>query len=319
MGLIFNVRYDSIKMLTNQYLTMEDMMDYIIVSDVSLDIDKEFANTHDIKYIPMEYVLGEETFYCNEPESDERCHNFYESLRNKIKTQTSQITPQHYVDVFEPYVKEGKGILYLSLSSGLSKTYESALLSVENLKEEYETVNIEVVDSLAATGGMGLIIEMAFENMEKGMSLKENADWIREYSHKLLHFFRVEDLMYLKRGGRVSAATAVVATALNIKPILWINPDGGLDTIDKKRGNKLAMKNLVERFVKNFDPTITNKVYISCADCMADAEVLKNMVLEANPDVDIRLTMLSPIIGAHTGPDMIALIFFGRDRAEALE
>ena len=289
-------------------------MSYLIFSDVSIDVDRDFAQSHDLRYVPMEYVLGDDTFYCNRPEDDEMMHNYYDKLRQKVRTQTSQITPSHYRDIFEPIVKDGQQAIYLSLSSGLSNTYESALLAVEELREDYDNVNIEVVNTYSATGGMGLLAESAFANMEAGMSLKENADWLREHAKRVNLWFKVEDLMYLKRGGRVSAATAVIGTALNIKPILRINDEGKLETIDKKRGSKLAIKSLVERFENTFDPTVSDVVYVCCADCMDDANTLKDMILENHPELKVRVTMLSPIIGAHTGPDMLALIHYGTGR-----
>ena len=289
-------------------------MSYLIFSDVSIDVDRDFAQSHDLRYVPMEYVLGDDTFYCNRPEDDEMMHNYYDKLRQKVRTQTSQITPSHYRDIFEPIVKDGQQAIYLSLSSGLSNTYESALLAVEELREDYDNVNIEVVNTYSATGGMGLLAESAFANMEAGMSLKENADWLREHAKMVNLWFKVEDLMYLKRGGRVSAATAVIGTALNIKPILRINDEGKLETIDKKRGSKLAIKSLVERFENTFDPTVSDVVYVCCADCMDDANTLKDMILENHPELKVRVTMLSPIIGAHTGPDMLALIHYGTGR-----
>lgn len=289
-------------------------MSYLIFSDVSIDVDRDFAQSHDLRYVPMEYVLGDDTFYCNRPEDDEMMHNYYDKLRQKVRTQTSQITPSHYRDIFEPIVKDGQQAIYLSLSSGLSNTYESALLAVEELREDYDNVNIEVVNTYSATGGMGLLAESAFANMEAGMSLKENANWLREHAKRVNLWFKVEDLMYLKRGGRVSAATAVIGTAFNIKPILRVNDEGKLETIDKKRGSKLAIKSLVERFENTFDPTVSDVVYVCCADCMDDANTLKDMILENHPELKVRVTMLSPIIGAHTGPDMLALIHYGTGR-----
>ena len=289
-------------------------MEYAIFADVSLDIDHTFAQENEIHYVPMEYVLGEQTYHCSAPESDEMMHHYYEQLRQKVQTHTSQIVPHHYVEVFEPFVREGKQILYLSLSSGLSDTYQSARLAAANLKEMYPDTKIEIVDSLGATGGMGLLLESAVENKKKGMSLSDNAEWLREYAARVHYWFKVEDLMYLKRGGRVSATTAVVGTALNIKPILCINRMGKLETIDKKRGNKQALKNLLDRFEEHFDPTISKVVYISCADCMETAQGLKQALLEKHPDLTVRTTMLSPIIGAHTGPDMVALICYGDEK-----
>ena len=289
-------------------------MSYLIFADVSIDIDKKFAAENDVRYIPMEYSLGEEIFYCTEPENDEMMHNYYDKLRNKIKTQTSQITPNKYIDIFEPLVKEGKSIIYISLSSGLSNTYDSACLAVQNLKEDYDNVNIEVIDSLGATGGMGLLVESAVDNRNNGMSLEENANWLREHAKKVRHWVKVEDLMYLMRGGRLSATSAIMGTALNIKPILTINKEGKLVSVDKKRGNKQAIKSLLDKFAEDFDASVSNVVYINCADCIEDAKMLKEKVLEIKPYVEVRITMLSPIIGAHTGPDMIALIYYGSER-----
>ena len=289
-------------------------MSYHIFVDVSVDIDKEFAKANDVKYIAMEYVLGTDTYPCVEPENDEMMHNYYERLRQKVETHTSQITPSNYMDVFEEYVKRGEEIVYLSLSSGLSNTYESALMAVKMLKEDYDDVKIEVVDTLGATGGMGILVESAVNNRKAGMSYTDNAAWLREHANNVNFWFKVEDLMYLKRGGRVSAATAIVGTALNIKPILTIDKTGHLQTIDKKRGNKQALKGLIDRFAANYDASLGDVVYICCADCMEDAKTLKEMVLEVHPEVTVRTTMLSPIIGAHTGPDMIALIYYGSER-----
>lgn len=289
-------------------------MSYMIFSDVSLDIDMEYAVENDVHYVPMEYVLGDDTFYCEHPESNEMMHDYYDKLRNKVTTHTSQIGPYHYAAVFEPLIKKGESLLYICLSSGLSNTYQSALLAVENLKDKYENVNIEVVDSLGATGGMGILVESACENKKAGMTLKENADWLREHALNVNYWFKVEDLMYLKRGGRVSAATAVVGTALNIKPILYIDKNGKLDTIDKKRGNKLAIKAMLERFEQAYDKELTKTVYLSCADCMDVAEELKTVLLSSHPELTVKITMLSPIIGAHTGPDMLSLICYGKKR-----
>lgn len=289
-------------------------MNYEIFTDVSVDIDRDFALQNNIQYVPMDYVLGTETFHCEAPESDEMMHQYYDKLRNKIPTQTSQIAPYHYISIFEPYVKEKKSILYISLSSGLSNTYESALMAVNTLKESYDDVSIQVVDSLGATGGMGLLTESACANRASGMTLEENAEWLRNHTKKVNYWFKVEDLMYLKRGGRISAATAVMGTALNIKPILIVNGEGKLDTVAKKRGSRQAMKYIVEEFEARFDRSICDTVYICTSDSMADAQALREMVLAKYPKLTVRTTMLSPIIGAHTGPDMLALIYYGAEK-----
>ena len=290
------------------------MINYEILVDMSLDIDIEYAKSANIHYIPMEYMIGEESHRCTEPESSEMMHNYYEKLRGKVPTRTSQISPYHYVEAFEPFVKEGRPFLYISLSSGLSNTYESAQMAVQMLSEDYDNVQIELIDSLGATGGMGLLVESACKNRDAGMNLNENADWLRTHASNINYWFKVEDLMYLMRGGRVSAATAVVGTALIIIPILTIRANGKLDTVAKKRGDRQAMRYILEQFDRNFDPSLGNSVYICCADCLKEAEQLKADVLKKQPDLDVHITMLSPIIGAHTGPDMLALIYYGTDR-----
>ena len=237
-------------------------MDYMIFADVSIDIDMAFADKYDLKYISMEYILDDNSFNCSRPENDEMMHQYYEKLRLKASTHTSQIVPNNYVEAFEGYIKEGKGILYISLSSGLSNTYESALLAAKMLKDDYPECEIEVVDSLGATGGMGILAESACLNREKGMSLSDNAKWLREHANNINFWFKVEDLMYLCRGGRVSATTAVVGTALKIKPILTIDSTGKLQTIDKKRGDKQAMLSLIERFEETYDPDMGKTVYV---------------------------------------------------------
>lgn len=287
---------------------------YLIFTDISADVDADFVKEHDIRYVPMEYVLGKETHLCDRPATDEEMRFFYEQLRNKVLTQTSQITPNHYMELFEPLLKEGKDIMYLSLSSGLSNTYESALLAAKNLKEDFPDAQIEIVDTLGATGGMGILIEAAAENRTAGMEIAKNAAWLREHACNVNFWFKVQDLMYLKRGGRVSAATAVVGTALNIKPILCINAEGKLDTIDKKRGTKLAIKALLDYFDANYEASLGNLVYICCADCMEEANDLKEQLLKSHPELTIRITMLSPIIGAHTGPEMLSVIHWGKKR-----
>lgn len=295
-----------------------DSMDYVIITDMSIDIDRDYANAHGLKYIPMEYVVGNDTYQCNEPENDEMMHNYYEKLRQKVETHTSQIVPNNYVEFFTPFVEQGLGILYLALSSGLSDTFSSANVAVGMIKEDFPDAQIEIVDSYCATGGMGILIESAYTNKENGMDLASNAAWMREHALNINLWFRVEDLMYLKRGGRVSAATAIVGTALNIKPILSIDVNGKLGTIDKKRGSKQASKALADLLDANLDDSIGDVVYVCCADCIEEANRVKDMILEKHPNLKVRVTMLSPIIGAHTGPDMIAVIHYGTKRTTSL-
>lgn len=284
------------------------MNDYIICMDASGDIIREIAQENGIEFVPMEYSLGEEMRTSHGCEDETVLKRFYDGQRGGDLTRTSQISPFMYEEYFGKFLKEGKSVLYFCLSSGLSATYEGSMLAARNLKETYPGKEVLPIDTLAATGGIGILAERAVENRKKGMSLHENFDAVTALVPKLRHFFMVQDLMYLKRGGRVSAATAIVGSALNIKPMLKIDENGKLVTIDKKRGNKAAMMSLFSYFKDNYNPELGNTVYI----CDADTPQLAEKVKAEAPDVAVRRTMLSPIIGAHTGPGMLSMILLGK-------
>lgn len=288
------------------------MNDYIICMDASGDIIKEKADENGIEFVPMEYSLGEAMRTSQGCESEELLKKFYDGQRNGDMTKTSQISPFMYEEYFKQFLKNGKSILYFCLSSGLSSTYQSSILAAENLKEEYPDAEVLPVDTLAATGGIGLLVEKAIENKKNGMDIHENLESVQALVPYLRHFFMVQDLMYLKRGGRVSAATAIVGSALNIKPILKIDENGKLTTIDKKRGNKAAMSALFTYFKENYNPKLGNTIYICDGDTPDLAKSLAAKVQEAVPGIIVRRMMLSPIIGAHTGPGMLSMILFGK-------
>lgn len=284
------------------------MNDYVICMDASGDIIREAALENGIAFVPMEYSLGDEMRTSRGCEEEALLKQFYEGQRGGDLTRTSQISPLMYQEYFKAFLEEGKSVLYFCLSSGLSSTYESSLLAAENLRELYPEAELLPVDTLAATGGIGILVERAVENRKKGMTLKENYEDVKKFVPHLRHYFMVQDLMYLKRGGRVGAATAIVGSALNIKPMLKIDENGKLVTVDKKRGNKAAMTALFTFFQENYNPEICDTIYICDADTPELAGNLAEKVREAAPGAKIRRTMLSPIIGAHTGPGMLSMI-----------
>ncbi len=288
------------------------MNDYIICMDASGDLIREVAADNGIEFVPMEYSLGEEMRTSQGCESEEQLKKFYDGQRNGDLTKTSQISPYMYESYFKPFLEKGKSVLYFCLSSGLSSTYQSAMLAAESLKEEYPQAEVYPVDTLAATGGIGLLVEKAVENRKAGMSVRDNLEAVRAVIPKLRHYFMVQDLMYLKRGGRVGAATAIVGSALNIRPMLVVNEEGKLETVDKKRGSKAAMSSLLTFFKENYNPEVDTKIYICDSDTPELAQGLADRIKEAAPEAVIRRTMLSPIIGAHTGPGMVAVILFGK-------
>lgn len=292
--------------------------DYEIYTDATVDIDTGIAQQYGLRYIPMEYMLGDELFRINEPESDQTMTAFYESLRSRVKTQTSQINPYTYIEVFRPYVISNRPVIYISLSGGLSSTVRSAQNAVRLMKMELGNAQIEVVDSFGATIGMGLLVEAALRNRGNGMGFKENAAWLRSHALNVIHQFKVVDLFYLMRGGRINAASAAIGSALNLRPLLIINNEGRLVTVAKKRGDSLAAKFLVSEYEERRDPMcvpeMKNVVYICHAGCPDSADDLKAQLLKVNPDIEFRTCPLGPVIGAHTGPDMLAMTFFGRSR-----
>lgn len=284
------------------------MKDYVICMDASGNILREIAEENDIAFVPMEYSLGDEMRTSCGCEDDALMKKFYDGQRKGDLTRTSQIAPFLYEEFFGKFLQEGKSVLYFCLSSGLSATYESSVLAAGNLKETYPDAEVVSIDTLSATGGIGLLVERAIQNRKKGMDIHENRDDILAAIPRLCHYFMVEDLMYLKRGGRVSAATAFVGSALNIKPMLIIDKIGKLVTVDKKRGSKAAMMSLFAYFEEHYRPEACNVIYICDADAPELAAALVEKVKEAAPDVEIRQTMLCPIIGAHTGPGMLSMI-----------
>ncbi len=291
------------------------MKDYVICIDASVDIDQNYIDKNNIVIIPMKYILGETEKLMENRLSDAALVDFYNAMRAGEMTHTSQITPYYYQQVFRKEAEKGHDILYISLSGGLSSTYASALSAAEEITDEFEerheALSIEVVDSRAATGGMGLLLMMAVRARENGVSLSDNAAALRANAGKVCHWFLVDDLSYLRRGGRISAATAVAGTVLNIKPILKIADDGTLISIAKKRGLAKAAAFLTDCYRDAYDPALPSDVIVAHADCLEEAEAARDRVLSINPDANVEICGLGPVIGAHTGPGMMAVIHWG--------
>lgn len=287
------------------------MRDYVICIDASVDIEQHWIDDNGVIIIPMKYTLGEQEYLMENRLTDLKLKEFYDAMRAGQITHTSQITPYYYQQIFGKEAQKGYDILYISLSSGLSNTYSSALTAAGEIEDEYEGTKIEVVDSLAGTGGMGLLLMMAIRAKQNGVSLSENAAALRANAGKVCHWFMVDDLKYLRRGGRISAATAVAGTVLNIKPILKIQDDGTLISIAKKRGLAKAASFLTECYGGALDASISNDVVIAHADCEKEAEAARDRILSINPDAQVMICGLGPVIGAHTGPGMMAVIHWG--------
>ncbi len=287
------------------------MNDYVIFMDTAGDLDENFIRENDIRLVPMHYTLGKEDRICAKMEDEALLKRFYDGQRGGDLTQTSQITPQVYLDLFEPELKAGRDVVYISLSSGLTKTFDNVNLAKQELEETYTDAHVYPVDSFQATGGEGLLTILAARNRAAGMSAAENAAMLAERATKTNLIFMVDDLMYLKRGGRIPASTAVIGTVLNVKPVMHLDTVGKITALTKKRGEKMALHELVSIFKKTYDPSMGDEIYINHADCAPRAARLREMLLAEFPNLKITTMMMSPIIGAHTGPGMICILYFG--------
>ena len=287
------------------------MNTYQIVTDSSCDFTRAQYAEHNLTYAPLTLLYkGRE--YRSFTEHDE-LHAFYDGIRGGEMPTTSAVNPEGWAEVMEPALEEGKDVLCLAFTSGLSTTYQSAVIAAGELREKYPQRKILVVDTLCAALGQGLLVHLACRRRDEGYSLEELAAWVEETKLKLCHWVTVDDLNHLKRGGRVSATTAFVGGMLGIKPIIHVDNDGKLATVAKCRGRKAAMEYLVQKLCE--DGTDVETVSIAHGDCPGDAAALEAMIREKCPAVKQVITgYVGGVIGAHTGPGVLVLFFLGKQR-----
>ena len=296
------------------------MQDYLIYTDSAADIPMSEYEKYDIRIIPMEFSLNGETiiFYTNDKDRESLCDRVYSAMRQGADVHTSQITPYMYLESWRSELEAGHDILYVCFSSGLSATYENACSAAMTLKEDFPDRVIRVVDSLAATTGQGLFTVTACINREQGMSLEENASWLEANTRYLCHRFSVGDLDYLHKGGRVSAAVALIGGMLKIKPMLIIDDEGKLEVVSKVRGQLAAMKALVKSYKRECGaPGVPKLIYLTHSGIPEEAEKLKGLLQEVtDPETRIEIICETPIIGVHTGPEFFAICGYGLHRKE---
>lgn len=289
------------------------MGDYIIVSDATLDLPAEVVNEYDIRVIPMG-VSVDEVEYIHYP--DYRflpINDFYSKLKNGSVSRTSQITPTAFHEYFGEILKEGKDILYIAFSSGLSGTYYTSQVVINELTDEYPDRKLYSVDTLCASVGEGLLVYLAAMQKKKGLSIDELRDWIEDNKRKIRHWFTVKDLYYLKRGGRITSVEAFVGTALKIRPVLSTDECGKLVVKSKIRGSKAELELLVNKLETEGIDIKSQTVIIGHADNIEQAKELETIIREKNLVKDILIANIGPVIGTHTGPGMLALVFVGND------
>ncbi len=239
---------------------------------------------------------------------------FYAELRSGKCAKTNAVSMQSFKDTMRPFIEAGKDILYIGFSSGLSATYNNGRLALEELKEEYPERTLLHADSLAASLGQGLLVVYAAELRDKGASIEDVYKFVNDNRLNICHQFTVDDLFFLKRGGRVNAATAIVGSMLGIKPVLHVDNEGHLINIDKARGRKASIMALFNRMKATADIAEYNYVYISHGDCIEDADLLADIIKEEYGIKEIIINNVGSVIGAHSGPGTLALFYYGKER-----
>ena len=284
---------------------------YQIITDSACDLPKAMLQQLNVQTVPLHVLFQGE----NLPDSvDEGLQEIYAGLRAGEKTSTSAANPEAWSTTMEQVLERGMDVLVLAFSSGLSTTYQSAVIAAEELQERYPQRQIRVVDTMCAALGQGLLVWHACKKRDAGMELDALTAWCEESKMHLCHWFTVNDLMYLKRGGRIGAATAVVGTMLQIKPVLHVDDAGHLVNMVKARGRKASMEALVKKLDELGQGFDNSTVFICHGDCLEEAQKLKEMVLQRPGVQEVFVGNLGAVIGSHAGPDTLALFFLGSHR-----
>ena len=286
------------------------MATYQIITDSCCDLYEHQYRDLNVPYAPLSVLFkGEEHKNFSD---DVSMKAFYNGLREGMTASTSAVNPEGWAQIMIPALEQGKDILAICFSSGLSTTYQSAVIAAEELREKYPSRTINVVDSLCAALGQGLLVWLAAKKRDEGMDLQELTSWVEDNKLKLCHWVTVDDLNHLKRGGRVSATTAFVGTMLSIKPIIRVDDNGKLETCGKVRGRKAAIHHIAQKL----DEHITDRsiAFIAHGDCMEDAKALETIIREQYGVEHVEIGNVGGVIGAHTGPGVLVVFFLGDHR-----
>lgn len=289
------------------------MRDYIIATDSCCDFDENLIRELDLTVIPLSVHLGQDHFR-NYPGEMPESHVFYTRLSKGEPAQTSAPNVEAFKDAFRPFLEAGKDVLYLGFSSALSATYQNAAMAVEELREAFPDAMIRAVDTLCASMGQGLLVDLAVQEKRKGKSLEEVASFVQETIPHLCHWFTVGDLSQLRRGGRLSAGKAIVGNLLNIKPVLHVDHEGRLVPMESAKGRKKSVEALVRHMEETAIAPETQRIYISHGDCLGDAEVLAAAIQSKLGVASVTIGDVGPVIGAHSGLGTLALFFLGKER-----
>ena len=281
------------------------MRDYVITVNSTVDLPKEWLEERKVPVIPLKYTIDNETYTDMEGLSSKE---FFEKLRDGKMATTSQINPEEARAQLEPFLKEGKDVLHLGFSSGLSGTYNSMRIAGEELKEEYPEAKIIIIDTLCACLGEGLLLYKALQLKEAGKTIEETAKWVEENKLHICHNVTVDDLFHLHRGGRISKASAVLGSVVQIKPIIHMDENGKLQVIGKERGRKKSLNKIVDMAVEQIKGWDNDIAMITHGDCQEDAEYVAKLVRERLGIENILINNIGTVIGSHTGPDRKSVV-----------
>lgn len=293
-------------------------MSYTIVTDTSSNLPTRLARDVGLEVVPFMYYIDGSENTCLDTErfnGDE----FYDMIRTGSRVTTSQITPQQYVDRFEPILKAGNDIIFVSMSSGISGSCASAHMAANMLREQYPERKIKIVDTRGASLGEGLVALMGAKLREAGENVEKAAELLNSMSQRMCQIFTVDDLMHLRRGGRLSNLSAIVGTVLHIKPLLKGNDVGKIVAFAKVRGRKRSIEAIAERYDKLVREPQKQIVGIAQAGCREDADYLESLLLRNNPPKEILKVEYEPVTGSHVGPGALALFFEGDERVREAE
>ena len=290
------------------------MSDFTIVTDSSADLPAGLVQELGVEVIPLAFTIQGKTYrnYPDDREMDPKA--FYQMLRSGEVATTSAANAFEFTSTVEPILQAGRDVLILAFSSGLSTTCQSAQLAAQELSEKYPERKVYVVDTLAASLGQGLLVYLCAQQKKAGKSLEELRDYAEATKGGICHWFTVDDLNHLKRGGRISAATALFGSMLSIKPVLHVDDTGHLVAVSKARGRKASLTALVDRMEQTAVDPKSQTVFISHGDCLEEAEFVAGEVRRRLGVEDIRINYIGPVIGNHAGPGTMALFFVGTKR-----
>jgi len=287
--------------------------DYVIITDSSCDLPEDLVRQWDLTVVPLSVEIGSDRFY-NTPEEAPDGHTFYSRLVKGEPVKTSAPNVEEFTASMRPILLDGKDILNLSFSSALSATYQNACIAAEELKEEFPDATILTVDTLAASLGQGMLVDLALEQQRQGRTIWEVRDYIESNKLHLCHWFTVGDLSQLRRGGRLSAGKAILGNLLHIKPVLHVDDNGRLVPMDSVKGRKKSIEAMFEKMRETVTEPQSQRIYISHGDCLDDAQMLAEMAREQLGVQSVTIGYVGPVIGAHSGYRTLALFFLGTKR-----